>query len=222
MPISNRSLVYPGLPVSVVLKADQRSGRLTQGTVADVLTRHNHPRGIKVRLQDGAVGRIEAIRSTQPGKPQFLQSATKHNSSSANQHIGQRTMSQQPSTNPWADQASQGGHAAGYYGQQQQPPSQQQFQDPPGQQHQQQQQGSVPPNRAQNDGFLPQGQERSEQVETMQNYEARAPKSEDDKAQEQLQKEFPSLDSSLIAAIYGDTKDVAQTREMLQELGSST
>lgn len=129
-------------------------------------------------------------------------------------------MSQQPSNNPWADQNSQGGHAAGYYNQQQQPQSQQQFQSPPGPPSQQQ--SFHPPNRSQTDRFLPQGQERSEQVETMQSYESRAPKSDDDKAQEQLQKEFPSLDSSLIAAIYGDTKDTAQAREMLQELASTT
>lgn len=46
----------------MVLKADQRSGRLTRGIVKDVLTRAvRHTRGIKVRLQDGQVGRVREI-----------------------------------------------------------------------------------------------------------------------------------------------------------------
>jgi uncharacterized repeat protein (TIGR03833 family) len=221
MPISSRDLVYPGLPVSIVLKADQRTGRLTQGIVADVLTRHNHPRGIKVRLQGGAVGRIEAIRETtgQSKAPPLTQGH--YPKPTHQQYSNRRNMSSQQSNNPWADQTSQGGYAANYYGQQQQqPPSEQQYQAPPGPPNQQQ--AFAPPARSQSDRFLPQGQERSEQVETMQNYESRAPKSDDDKAQEQLQKEFPNLDSSLIAAIYSDTKDVGQTREMLQELATTT
>jgi len=103
---------------------------------------------------------------------------------------------------------------------------------PPGQQQQQQQyttpqsqqqhhpEGHQAPRRTNTDAFLPQGQERSEQTETMQAYEASAPQSEDDKNQEQLQREFPDIDSSLIAAIYADTKDVGQTREMMQHLSS--
>lgn len=57
-----RAHVRPGLTVAVVLKADQRSGRLTRGIVKDVLTRAvRHTRGIKVRLQDGQVGRVREI-----------------------------------------------------------------------------------------------------------------------------------------------------------------
>jgi uncharacterized repeat protein (TIGR03833 family) len=65
------------------------------------------------------------------------------------------------------------------------------------------------------------GQERSEQVEVMQNYESQVAASEDDMNQAKLEKEFPSIDASLIAAIYGDSKDLATTREMLQELGGT-
>jgi hypothetical protein len=119
--------------------------------------------------------------------------------------------------NPWQHEQSQQGHAANYYQSPQGPPPPQQ------QQAQQQAQGQNfgPPRRTQTEQGLPQGQERSEQLETMQNYEARAPQSEDDKNQATLQKEFPNIDSSLIAAIYSDNKNVAETREMLQELGSS-
>jgi uncharacterized repeat protein (TIGR03833 family) len=53
--------VVPGVGVSIVLKVDQATGRQVQGIVADVLTSGNHPRGIKVRLQDGRVGRVQQI-----------------------------------------------------------------------------------------------------------------------------------------------------------------
>ncbi|MCJ8502869.1 YwbE family protein [Desulfatitalea alkaliphila] len=54
--------VRTGSTVAVVLKSDQRTGRLTRGIVKDVLTRAaRHTRGIKVRLQDGQVGRVREI-----------------------------------------------------------------------------------------------------------------------------------------------------------------
>ncbi len=55
--------VIPGAGVNVVLKQDQPTGRTVSGTVRDVLTRGNHPRGIKVRLADGRVGRVQSIAS---------------------------------------------------------------------------------------------------------------------------------------------------------------
>ncbi|GIP57135.1 YwbE family protein [Paenibacillus sp. FSL W8-0186] len=57
-----RSNVKPGLTVDIVLKKDQATGRLTRGIVKDILTNSpNHPHGIKVRLQDGQVGRVKTI-----------------------------------------------------------------------------------------------------------------------------------------------------------------
>lgn len=56
-------------------------------------------------------------------------------------------------------------------------------------------------------------------MEHLQAYEATANQSVDDRNRAQLEKEFPNIDGSLIAAIYGDTKDLSETREMLQELG---
>ncbi|CAN8097526.1 unnamed protein product [Discula destructiva] len=53
--------VRPGAAVNIVLKADQPTGRTVSGTVQDVLTRGNHPRGIKVRLADGRVGRVQSM-----------------------------------------------------------------------------------------------------------------------------------------------------------------
>ncbi|MDD2888685.1 MAG: YwbE family protein [Aliarcobacter sp.] len=54
--------VKQGLKVNIVLKEDQRSGKLTTGIVKDILTNSpTHPHGIKVRLQDGQVGRVQEI-----------------------------------------------------------------------------------------------------------------------------------------------------------------
>lgn len=62
MPISSRSAVPPGTHVMVVQKQDQRTGKLTEGIVKDILTNSpTHPRGIKVRLESGIVGRVQKI-----------------------------------------------------------------------------------------------------------------------------------------------------------------
>ena len=56
--------ISPGLHVNIVLKQDQKSGKLTKGIVKDLLTKSTfHPHGIKVRLQDGQVGRVKNIIS---------------------------------------------------------------------------------------------------------------------------------------------------------------
>ncbi|MBI5951749.1 MAG: YwbE family protein [Chloroflexi bacterium] len=57
-----RSNIKPGMTVLIVLKQDQRTGKLTKGVVKDILTKSpNHPHGIKVRLMDGQVGRVKEI-----------------------------------------------------------------------------------------------------------------------------------------------------------------
>jgi uncharacterized repeat protein (TIGR03833 family) len=56
--------VRVGLKVSIVLKQDQRSGKLTEGVVRDILTKSaTHPHGIKVRLENGLVGRVKSIQA---------------------------------------------------------------------------------------------------------------------------------------------------------------
>ncbi|MDP6626969.1 MAG: YwbE family protein [Methanopyri archaeon] len=58
----HRKDIRSGITVRIVLKKDQRSGKLTEGVVKDVLTRSaTHPHGIKVRLRDGQVGRVKEI-----------------------------------------------------------------------------------------------------------------------------------------------------------------
>ena len=62
MSIEKRINIKPGLRVSIVTKAAQRSGKLTEGIVRDILTSSSsHPHGIKVRLESGQVGRVKAI-----------------------------------------------------------------------------------------------------------------------------------------------------------------
>ena len=57
-----RAHIHPGLAVVIVLKADQKTGKGTQGFVKDILTNIPvHPRGIKVRLETGEVGRVQYI-----------------------------------------------------------------------------------------------------------------------------------------------------------------
>ncbi|MFC0273836.1 YwbE family protein [Metabacillus herbersteinensis] len=60
----NRNDITSGIQVEIVLKQDQRTGKLTSGTVKDILTKSAfHPHGIKVRLQDNQVGRVKNILS---------------------------------------------------------------------------------------------------------------------------------------------------------------
>ena len=57
-----RFQIKPGMTVLIVLKQDQRTGKLTKGIVKDLLTNSaTHPHGIKVRLTDGQVGRVKEI-----------------------------------------------------------------------------------------------------------------------------------------------------------------
>lgn len=58
----NRKDVEIGMDVLIVLKQDQRTGDLTEGCIKDILTKSSfHPHGIKVRLEDGQVGRVKEI-----------------------------------------------------------------------------------------------------------------------------------------------------------------
>jgi len=59
---TKRADLKPGLKVLIVLKKDQRTGKLTEGLVKDILTRSpTHPHGIKVRLEGGLIGRVKEI-----------------------------------------------------------------------------------------------------------------------------------------------------------------
>ncbi len=67
---TNRENIKEGLSVGIVLKQDQRSGKLTQGIVKRILTNSSfHPHGIKVELEDGRVGRVKKIHQKVVDKP---------------------------------------------------------------------------------------------------------------------------------------------------------
>lgn len=233
MPVSSFNQIKPGLYVSIVLKADQRSGRQVQGRVAQTLTRHNHPRGIKVKLTDGRVGRVQQILDqNQTPTPRTVMSSNNNpwaDSVSQGQPEGDRPaqgqqnsqppisyaayqQAQNPQENPWGGQTQSQGYSN--YNSQQQPSYG--FGAPQG----------PPPAQgirsSDTEQMLAQQTDRAEQVEHMQQYEAAAPLSEDDRNQAELQKQFPNIDSSLIAAIYNERKpDMAEVRELLQELNTS-
>jgi uncharacterized repeat protein (TIGR03833 family) len=58
-----RDKITPGIIVQIVQKQDQRSGKLTQGTVKRILTSSNfHPHGIKVELDSGLIGRVQSVQ----------------------------------------------------------------------------------------------------------------------------------------------------------------
>ena len=62
MPHRDRQNIQAGMKVAIVLKEDQRTGKRTEGVVKDLLTNSpHHPHGIKVRLADGQVGRVQEI-----------------------------------------------------------------------------------------------------------------------------------------------------------------
>ncbi len=64
-----RDAIRAGLCVDIIQKADQRTGKLTRGRVKEILTSSStHPHGIKVRLEDGRVGRVAVIVDREPEK----------------------------------------------------------------------------------------------------------------------------------------------------------
>lgn len=76
--------VIPGASVSIVLKADQRTGKEVQGVVRDVLTRGDHHRGIKVRLADGRIGRVQRMHTGPPnGQAALRDGATRDDATSS-------------------------------------------------------------------------------------------------------------------------------------------
>ena len=83
--------------MNIILKADQGSGRLTTGQIADILTNGDHPRGIKVRLADGQVGRVQSLVPTSSSSPAsqtpsgHIGLASHNNNSFASDHSDSRT-----------------------------------------------------------------------------------------------------------------------------------
>jgi uncharacterized repeat protein (TIGR03833 family) len=215
MSVPSYSQISRGMEVSIILKEDQPTGRQVQGIVEDVLTQHDHPRGVKVLLMDGRVGRVQEVlnsgytsatpfssqqHDTAVPDPQNWQAHTSYPSGHTFSHTQHSAVPDPQSLQ--AHTTFPSGYVSARTAQQQPPYTDSRpttigaFDDSP----------NVPP------------EERSEQMEYLQSYENSKPTTEDDTNQATLQREFPNIDSSLIAAIYGDSKSLSTTREMLQEL----
>jgi uncharacterized repeat protein (TIGR03833 family) len=215
MSVPSYSQISRGTEVSVILKEDQPTGRQVQGIVEDVLTQHDHPRGVKVLLMDGRVGRVQEVlnsgytsatpfysqqHDTAVPDPQNWQAHTSYPSGHTSSHTQHSAVPDPQSLQ--AHTTFPSGYVSARAAQQQPPYTDSRpttigaFDDSP----------NVRP------------EERSEQMEYLQSYENSKPATEDDTNQATLQREFPNIDSSLIAAIYGDSKSLSTTREMLQEL----
>jgi uncharacterized repeat protein (TIGR03833 family) len=70
--VPKRSEIHPGMHVQIIEKQNQRSGALSEGIVANILTSSAvHPHGIKVRLVDGRVGRVQAILGSSDNHPKI-------------------------------------------------------------------------------------------------------------------------------------------------------
>ncbi|OJD31530.1 mfs multidrug transporter [Diplodia corticola] len=98
--VPNTHQVVAGAHVSIVLKVDQPTGRQVQGTVADVLTSGNHPHGIKVRLVDGRVGRVQRMATENEARAGSagLSNLGRNGEASGGIHQGVTTTTQPPSS----------------------------------------------------------------------------------------------------------------------------
>ncbi|KAK5070849.1 hypothetical protein LTR64_003823 [Lithohypha guttulata] len=264
MSIPLHSQIKPGTIVSIVLKQDQRTGRQVQGAVSQLLTRGNHPHGVKVKLVDGRVGRVQQLVNQNTSTSQVASQSNKKYYRSMADHNPWATNESQ--STPWQGQGQQQqqqqqSQGTGYpqqrfYNEQQSyQPTQQQSSQPlqqqsyhPSQDYYNQASYNEQPTdnawsdatgnpplpqrhpqynyqpaqsmtRNDTDDLLESQPDRAEQMEHMQAYEATAQETNEDKDRAQLEREFPDVDGSLIAALYSDTKDLSSTREMLQELG---
>jgi uncharacterized repeat protein (TIGR03833 family) len=75
-PVPKYSEIGQGVLVEIVLKADQSTGKLTRGKVADILTRGDHPRGVKVRLESGLIGRVQSLAPASNDSPPGINQAS--------------------------------------------------------------------------------------------------------------------------------------------------
>jgi uncharacterized repeat protein (TIGR03833 family) len=184
MVVPKMSQLRKGVGVKVVLKADQRTGKLTTGNISDILTRGDHPRGIKVRLTDGQIGRVQSL-------------APSHEVTPADGTEGSAGDGEQETSNAYdrhsrhsrADRGGRGGRGS------------------------------------QEDYRLDQAPQESLSLFDylrMPSSNARTSASEAAETvattQEQLESEFPKLDSALISAILVDYPEAAEARTVLSSL----
>ncbi|KAL2760347.1 hypothetical protein ACRALDRAFT_2039011 [Sodiomyces alcalophilus JCM 7366] len=87
--VPTTAAVIRGASVNVILKADQPTGRTVSGIVQDILTRGNHPRGIKVRLTDGRVGRVQSLVASAASHGVQQEQQQQEQKQQKQQHLGE-------------------------------------------------------------------------------------------------------------------------------------
>ena len=102
MAVPKMSQLRPGVTVNVVLKAHQQSGKLTTGQISEILTRGDHPRGIKVRLSSGEIGRVQSLSLSSEHiataqTPPYVQTSFPSEHQNAPNHSGGRRRGRLPS-----------------------------------------------------------------------------------------------------------------------------
>lgn len=191
MPVPRMSQLRTGLPVNIVLKADQSSGKLTTGNIADILTRGDHPRGIKVRLTTGQVGRVQSISS---GPPSVQTVPLSGNSEATEATVAQNTPNVLHNQRPLR-------HGR------------------PNKQRSDKLQDYVPSDRTEVGASLfdyvrnPRGTASTTSMEEKST-------SMEISMQEHLEQEFPTVDAALIAAILLDYPEPSEARHVLSSLST--
>ena len=180
--------LYNGAFVNIILKADQSTGKLTKGQIADFLTRGDHPRGIKVRLADGRIGRVQSLAPLSGSTTGTLAESSQKPSTTSNQ---QNYPSSQQKGGRW--NMTQDMRYDGY--------------DPDSR--------SESPSLA--DYIKPQKQKQKRSKKPL-SAEGDKEQDEIRPQQEVLQSEFPKVDSALIAAISTDYPSIEDARAVLRGL----
>lgn len=95
MAVPKMSQLRPGIVVNVVLKEHQRSGKITTGQISEILTRGDHPRGIKVRLSSGEIGRVQSLSLSSEHiaaaqNPPYVQTSFASDYENSRNHSGER------------------------------------------------------------------------------------------------------------------------------------
>jgi uncharacterized repeat protein (TIGR03833 family) len=181
MAVPKLSQLHPNVDVNIVLKSDQSSGKLTRGRISGILTRGDHPRGIKVRLTDGRVGRVQSL-STDLHSTSIAQATSSVPMSSDSLNGSSEVLAQRSST---AGRGERNGRVSrqGDYG------------------------GDPTPlqSRSLADYIKVPASSKIAPVPQI-------------PVQAQLEKDFPKLDTALIAAILVDYEDVDTARSVLATL----
>ena len=179
MAVPKMSQLRPGVMVNVVLKAHQRSGKLTTGQISGILTRGDHPRGIKVRLSSGEIGRVQSLSLSSEHiaaaqTPPYVQTSFASEYENSPNHVGGR----------------RGGRFT----------SQEDYRQ---------------------DSSPLESRSLAEYIRISSSSKTTHPtssKAVKDTIQAAMEKEFPKLDSALIAAILADHEDINDARGVLASL----